>query len=54
MDHRSGKENVMKKAVGFVSYLNSECLKALRIDQGLVLSYSFKISGNRNCVEVFG
>lgn len=52
VDHRSGKEIVMMKAVRFMSYLNSEHLGALDKDQGLVLSYSFKISGNRNCVEI--
>ncbi len=40
------------KAVRFMSYLKSEQLGALEKEQGLVLLYSFKISGNRNCEEI--
>lgn len=52
MDHRSGKEFVMMNAVRLFSILNSERPEALYKDQGLVLSYSFRISVNRNCVEI--
>lgn len=56
MDFRSGKnrkERAMMMTTGRkFSYLYSERTEALRKDQGLVLAYSFKISGNRKCVGI--
>lgn len=52
MDHGSGKEIAKMRTVRLISYLNKEHLMALYQDQGLVLAYSFKISENRNCVEI--
>ena len=53
VDHGSGKEmTMMMNIVRLFSYLDSKRPEALYQEQGLVLSYSFKISENRNCVEI--